>query len=177
MAKTKKTSEEVIPKKNTKEIVIKETEDDVVFGGNFLGNPNEFKDEIKKEAEKGAVFAKFVLPTLVFLLIGGVVGIGTWYYAKPEHAAVQSTEDKIQTPPQVTEPVEEVPAASPTTPVTPATPAPAPTTSSTYTVQEGDTMSGIANKYGMTSQELANYNNLTDVNALQIGQVLKVPVK
>lgn len=170
LAQEKATAEKAVPKKSPKDIVIKETEDDVMFDGTFNTNPEEFKDEIKKEAEKADVFAKFIVPVLVFLAIGSASAAATWYYAKPEHTAAPSTENKIQTPPKV----EETPTAQ-----TPAAPAPAPAQPQvqTYTVQEGDTMSGIANKYGMTSTELANYNAITDVNSLHIGQVLKIPAK
>ena len=43
-----------------------------------------------------------------------------------------------------------------------------------YTVKKGDTLYGIANKYGITLQELKTINDLTG-NALSIGQLLKVP--
>ena len=44
----------------------------------------------------------------------------------------------------------------------------------TYTVQKGDSLWVIANKYGITTEELKSYNNLTS-NLLGIGQVLKIP--
>ena len=44
----------------------------------------------------------------------------------------------------------------------------------TYTVQKGDSLLVIANKYGITTEELKSYNNLTS-NLLSIGQVLKIP--
>lgn len=44
----------------------------------------------------------------------------------------------------------------------------------TYTVQKGDSLWVIANKYGITAEELKKYNNLTS-NLLSIGQVLKIP--
>lgn len=48
-----------------------------------------------------------------------------------------------------------------------------PTTGETYTVKSGDTLYGIANRYGLTVDELKSMNNLTS-NTLSIGQVLKV---
>ena len=44
----------------------------------------------------------------------------------------------------------------------------------TYTVQKGDSLWVIANKYGITTEELKSYNNSTS-NLLSIGQVLKIP--
>ena len=44
----------------------------------------------------------------------------------------------------------------------------------TYTVQKGDSLWVIANKYGITTEKLKSYNNLTS-NLLSIGQVLKIP--
>lgn len=43
----------------------------------------------------------------------------------------------------------------------------------TYIVKSGDTLYGIANRYGLTVDELKRMNNLTS-NTLSIGQVLKV---
>ena len=44
----------------------------------------------------------------------------------------------------------------------------------TYTVKSGDNLYSIANKYGISVNELKNYNNLTS-NLLSIGQILKIP--
>lgn len=44
----------------------------------------------------------------------------------------------------------------------------------TYTVKAGDTLSGIASKYGTTYQELARINNIKNPNLIYAGQVLKI---
>lgn len=44
----------------------------------------------------------------------------------------------------------------------------------TYIVQPGDTLYGIASKYGISVNTLKNYNNLTS-NTLSIGQKLNIP--
>ena len=46
--------------------------------------------------------------------------------------------------------------------------------SSTYTVRLGDTLSGIAAKYGMSTQHLASLNGITNPNFIRVGQKLKV---
>ena len=43
-----------------------------------------------------------------------------------------------------------------------------------YTVQRGDTLSQIARRSGHSVHDLAGWNNLADVNALEVGQVLRV---
>lgn len=44
-----------------------------------------------------------------------------------------------------------------------------------YTVQPGDTLSGIASSYGVSTDELAAYNGITDPNSLRPGQELAIP--
>lgn len=64
----------------------------------------------------------------------------------------------------------------------PSTPIPAPNqvehvghpATGTYTVQSGDTLSGIADKFGTTYQILAAINGIGDPNQIWPGQVLKV---
>lgn len=46
--------------------------------------------------------------------------------------------------------------------------------SKTYTVKSGDTLSGIAAKYGTTYQEIAKKNGITNPNKIYVGQVLKI---
>ena len=59
-------------------------------------------------------------------------------------------------------------------PVEPSKPTPPPAAYNTYTVQPGDTLSGIASKYGTTYQRLAEINGITNPNIIHVGQVLKV---
>lgn len=46
--------------------------------------------------------------------------------------------------------------------------------SSTYTVKSGDTLSGIASKFGTTYQKIAADNGIADPNKIYPGQVLKI---
>ena len=53
-------------------------------------------------------------------------------------------------------------------------PTPAPAPAGSYTVKKGDTLSGIASKFGTTWQNLAKINGLANPNLIYPGQVLKV---
>ena len=64
------------------------------------------------------------------------------------------------------------------------TPVPTPTTPPeamptvppvTYTVKPGDTLSGIADLFGVTVDDIVRANNIADPNALQVGDVLTIP--
>ena len=70
------------------------------------------------------------------------------------------------------------PTATPTpTPTRTPAPAPVPPTSSkakSYTVKAGDTLTGIAERFGTTSKRLRDLNNLSS-DVIQIGKVLKLP--
>lgn len=58
------------------------------------------------------------------------------------------------------------------TPVTPQTDAGGDTI---YTVKAGDTLSGIAAKYGTTYQALAAYNGISNPNLISVGQKIRIP--
>lgn len=47
----------------------------------------------------------------------------------------------------------------------------------TYTVKSGDTLSGIAAKYGTTYQEIAEDNGISNPNVIHPGQILKIYTK
>jgi LysM repeat protein len=44
-----------------------------------------------------------------------------------------------------------------------------------YVVKSGDTLSGIAKKYGTTYQVLAKFNNISNPNVIKLGQKIKIP--
>ena len=43
-----------------------------------------------------------------------------------------------------------------------------------YTVQSGDTLSGIAAKYGTTHQKIAQLNGMSNPNLIYVGQKLRI---
>ena len=45
-----------------------------------------------------------------------------------------------------------------------------------YVVQPGDTLGQIANSYGVSVEQIARANDLTNANVLEVGQTLKIPV-
>jgi LysM repeat protein len=44
-----------------------------------------------------------------------------------------------------------------------------------HVVQAGDSLSGIARKYGAKSQDIINANKITDASKIQVGQTLFIP--
>ncbi len=52
---------------------------------------------------------------------------------------------------------------------------PTPTPAGLYVVQNGDSLSGLAEDFGTTIEELMAANGLTDPDALQVGQTLLIP--
>lgn len=52
---------------------------------------------------------------------------------------------------------------------------PAPGSANTYTVQRGDTLSGLAERFGTTVDELVKGNNIKNPNLIYAGQILIIP--
>ncbi len=77
----------------------------------------------------------------------------------PGLAGAPATESK----PQPTTPR---PAAAPLAPIAAA---------GEYTIQNGDMLSKVAKKYGVTTRQLAELNGIQDVNRVRVGQKIKVP--
>jgi len=61
------------------------------------------------------------------------------------------------------------------TPRPTASPTPTPSAAKTYTVKPGDTLTGIASRFGTTSKILMDLNSITNANLIKIGQILKLP--
>ena len=56
----------------------------------------------------------------------------------------------------------------------PAAPKPSVGGAAIYKVQSGDTLSEIAAAHGVSTNDLAKWNNIKNVNQIQVGQVLSV---
>ncbi|ADO74485.1 LysM peptidoglycan-binding domain-containing protein [Stigmatella aurantiaca] len=52
---------------------------------------------------------------------------------------------------------------------------PSPPPSQSYTVRSGDTLSGIAQRFGTTTNALAKANNISNPNLIRVGQKLTIP--
>lgn len=174
----KNIGKEVCPRGSKKPIVIEEKEEDILMT-ELKGDPDNFKQDVKKEAQKGQVM-RILMPIIFFVILGSIVGASTWYYQRvSENNEPQQLEEKIQTPPIVIddENFEEelLEEEEKEEAVEKPTEAPESSGYTEYTVKEGDTLSGIANANGMASKELADYNNITNPESLQIGQVLRIP--
>ncbi len=50
-----------------------------------------------------------------------------------------------------------------------------PPTQLTYVVQSGDSLSVIAQRFGLTTDELANFNAIADAALIKVGQELTIP--
>lgn len=44
-----------------------------------------------------------------------------------------------------------------------------------YKIKSGDTLSGIAQQFGITVEDIVKYNNITDPNAVYEGQTILIP--
>jgi LysM repeat protein len=105
--------------------------------------------------------------------------------ATPSSSASASATPRPTSTPRPTPSATPSPTLSPTpsptptalpTPVPTAAPTPAPPAAArTYTVQQGDTLAAIAQRFGTTTQALQQANGIEDPNQIVIGQVLVIP--
>lgn len=113
--------------------------------------------------------------SLLALVVGTVVA--AWLLISPPQ--IEGRNDR-EVAPVPTETVVETPAAAATpTPAGTPTPSPTPTLTPTpepqvYVVQSGDTLSTIAQRFGVTVERLREYNGLSG-NNLSVGQQILIP--
>ncbi len=120
-------------------------------------------------------FGAIILAKIATSGASGGIGASASPLASPSVAVVAShrpsatpTSKPSPTPPPSPSPSPTA-KASPT-PVPSATPIP-----KTYKVKSGDTLSGIAAKFGTTVKALERLNGITDPSKLHVGQILKLP--
>ncbi|MEM9565896.1 MAG: LysM domain-containing protein [Actinomycetota bacterium] len=89
--------------------------------------------------------------------------------AEPVAAGVRVVSEQTVVPPSST-------TLPPVTETTTTTAPPPPTAAAgTYVIQPGDTLSVIAEQFGVSVQAISEANQITDVNAIQPGQELIIP--
>ena len=111
---------------------------------------------------------------------GSKVGSGTATVSDTVVAAPAPVATPAPARPTPTPTVAPTPTPSPTASAAPRpTASPTPTASAsgakTYTVKSGDTLSGIASRFGTTSKILMELNSISNANLIKIGQILKLP--
>jgi LysM repeat protein len=115
---------------------------------------------------------------------GSKVGAGAQVVSDSVAAAPAPTVTPAPVRPTPTPTIVPTPTPSPSASATPKptaspTPTPSPTSTptgtKTYTVKSGDTLSGIASRFGTTSRILMDLNSISNANLIKIGQILKLP--
>jgi len=91
--------------------------------------------------------------------------------AAPSIPAVVATPDPTPTPTLEATPT----ATARPSPAPSRAPSPPPKVLRTYRVRSGDTLIGIASRFGTTVEAIIRENRLSDANQLKIGQVLRIP--
>jgi LysM repeat protein len=103
---------------------------------------------------------------------GSKVGAGTAVVSDSVAATPKPTVTPTPAKPTPTPSASATPTPKPT--VSP-TPSPSASSGKTYKVKSGDTLTGIASRFGTTSKILMDLNSITNANLIKIGQILKLP--
>jgi len=122
----------------------------------------------------GLSFYADLIALIVTSLLVGILAL-TALTSPPSPAPVSRLQQTVAPPaiPTSRPTLPPPPTATPTATDT-ATPAPPPTV--TYTVKSGDTLSYIAQLHGVSIDAIVRANKLGSANALQVGQVLVIPL-
>lgn len=140
--------------------------------------------EQKPRSVKRAVVIAALAHLFLISAIFGLQGCGTpkagdassQVVPHPEQPAMppSSAPTNVAPPPP---PPAAFPVFKPVTDVVPAKPVAAPelTGGASYTIKSGDSLSGVAARYGVSSRELAQLNNITNPNKLRVGQKILLP--
>lgn len=108
---------------------------------------------------------------LLFCLVLAVI-----FHPRPSSVSEKPTFTTSPQPSTVVSSPEEAEKSTPSSkPSAPSTSSETKTTTKTYTVQPGDTLYGIAQKFGVSWKAIAEANNIEDATALRVGQKLVIP--
>lgn len=119
-------------------------------------------------------FAAIILARLT----GGGVPAGAGDASPSPQATARANSSAQTLAPATAKPVSSAPAtqsAVPDSSATSASPRPSTTGTRTYKVKAGDTLIGIAAKFGTTPKAITKLNGITNASSLKIGQVLQIP--
>ena len=92
-----------------------------------------------------------------------------------EVTRVVEVEVPVTVTPALESPTEAAPTPTPVPPTAASAATTTPVEGSSYTVQPGDTLSGIAAKTGVSIDDIITANNLSDSNVISVGQELIIP--
>ena len=122
----------------------------------------------------GFAFAAIILARLT----GGGVPAGAGEPSPTPQETSQASASSASTDRPTATVVATAPAVSSAAPgasATPASPRPSTTGTRTYKVKAGDTMIGIAARFGTTTKAILKLNGITKASNLKVGQVLQIP--
>ena len=129
-------------------------------------------DEQTQPAEKKFPVGRIAIMAIIAIIILGVsVIIGLNLGERTGSTELPTFTATVTKTPTITPSPTLLPTTTPTQILPTATPQPP----ETYTIQEGDTPSGIAEKYGLTTTELLSYNDLDETDFIVVGQKLLIP--
>lgn len=137
-----------------------------------------------RRAAEVALIALMVLAAVVLFAarFGGLGLVGAGPAAPSSGRLAGAAATSILSPVATSRPTQTAPSGPTPTPTAVPTLSPPPTASAspsavarTYGVQSGDTLSGIAARFGTTVSGLEHLNGITDPRSLRAGQVLRIP--